>query len=64
MIYRSRSSAAAVPVAVAALFGWWMALWPAHGQAPYPSQGIRLVVPYAAGGMRLGQVIGGFNDEN
>ena len=25
--------------------------WPAHGQTPYPSQGIRLIVPYAPGGV-------------
>lgn len=25
--------------------------WPARAQAPYPSQGIRLIVPYAAGGV-------------
>ena len=28
-----------------------LAVWPAQAQAPYPSQGIKLIVPYAAGGV-------------
>ena len=41
----------AVPVAVATLFVCSLASAAAQGQAPYPSQGIRLIVPYAAGGV-------------
>jgi tripartite-type tricarboxylate transporter receptor subunit TctC len=36
---------------LAALLACAFAWWPAQGQAPYPSQGIRLIVPYAAGGV-------------
>jgi tripartite-type tricarboxylate transporter receptor subunit TctC len=39
------------PIALAALVGCSLVAWSARGQAPYPSQGIRLVVPYAAGGV-------------
>jgi tripartite-type tricarboxylate transporter receptor subunit TctC len=41
----------AAPVALAALFACAIAAGPAQGQAPYPSQAIRLIVPYAAGGV-------------
>ncbi|MGB7832962.1 MAG: tripartite tricarboxylate transporter substrate-binding protein, partial [Xanthobacteraceae bacterium] len=40
-----------VLLAVATLISCWLVLWPASAQAPYPSQGIRFVVPYAAGGV-------------
>jgi tripartite-type tricarboxylate transporter receptor subunit TctC len=39
------------PIALAALAVCSLVAWSARGQAPYPSQGIRLVVPYAAGGV-------------
>jgi len=38
-------------LAAATLIPCWFALWPASAQAPYPSQAIRFVVPYAAGGV-------------
>jgi tripartite-type tricarboxylate transporter receptor subunit TctC len=41
----------AAPQAFAALLVCSLVAWPAQGQAPYPSQGIRLIVPYAAGGV-------------
>jgi tripartite-type tricarboxylate transporter receptor subunit TctC len=41
----------AAPLAVAALLVCAPASSTAQGQAPYPSQGIRLIVPYAAGGV-------------
>ena len=41
----------AAPIALAALVVCSLVAWSARGQAPYPSQGIRLVVPYAAGGV-------------
>ena len=41
----------AAPLAVAALLVCAPAASTAQGQAPYPSQGIRLIVPYAAGGV-------------
>jgi tripartite-type tricarboxylate transporter receptor subunit TctC len=37
--------------AVATLIMYSLAPWPAQAQAPYPSQGIKLIVPYAAGGV-------------
>jgi tripartite-type tricarboxylate transporter receptor subunit TctC len=40
-----------VAQAFPALLACLLMAWPAHGQAPYPSQGIRLIVPYAAGGV-------------
>jgi tripartite-type tricarboxylate transporter receptor subunit TctC len=45
------SARPAAPIGLAALFVCSLASWPAQGQAPYPSQGIRLIVPYAAGGV-------------
>jgi tripartite-type tricarboxylate transporter receptor subunit TctC len=36
---------------VAAFIAFACAPWTAHGQADYPNQGIRIVVPYAAGGV-------------
>ena len=39
------------PIAFATLFVCSLASWSARGQAPYPSQSIRLIVPYAAGGV-------------
>ncbi len=45
------SAKRAAPLALAALFVCSIASWPAQGQTPYPSQGIRLIVPYAAGGV-------------
>jgi tripartite-type tricarboxylate transporter receptor subunit TctC len=41
----------AVPTALAALLLAALAASPAQAQAPYPSQAIRIVVPYAAGGV-------------
>jgi tripartite-type tricarboxylate transporter receptor subunit TctC len=41
----------AAPFAIAALLVCAPASSTAQGQAPYPSQGIRLIVPYAAGGV-------------
>ena len=41
----------AAPITLAALVVCSLVAWSARGQAPYPSQGIRLVVPYAAGGV-------------
>jgi tripartite-type tricarboxylate transporter receptor subunit TctC len=41
----------AAPLAIAALLVCAPAASTAQGQAPYPSQGIRLIVPYAAGGV-------------
>jgi tripartite-type tricarboxylate transporter receptor subunit TctC len=38
-------------LAAATLIPCCFALWPASAQAPYPSQAIRFVVPYAAGGV-------------
>jgi tripartite-type tricarboxylate transporter receptor subunit TctC len=40
-----------VAQAFPALLACLLMAWPAQGQAPYPSQGIRLIVPYAAGGV-------------
>ena len=45
------STKRAPPLAFATLVVCALAPWPAQGQAPYPSQSIRLVVPYAAGGV-------------
>jgi tripartite-type tricarboxylate transporter receptor subunit TctC len=45
-----RRSLRVAPTVVAMLVAVALAS-PAHGQAPYPSQGIRLIVPYAAGGV-------------
>jgi tripartite-type tricarboxylate transporter receptor subunit TctC len=41
----------AAPMALAALTVCCLLAWPTRAQAPYPSQGIRLIVPYAAGGV-------------
>lgn len=41
----------AAPIAIAALVIGLIVPWQAQSQAPYPSQGIRLIVPYAAGGV-------------
>ena len=41
----------AAPIVLATLLVILLAPTPARSQAPYPSQGIRLIVPYAAGGV-------------
>jgi tripartite-type tricarboxylate transporter receptor subunit TctC len=41
----------AAPIVLVALFTCLLAASTARGQAPYPSQAIRLIVPYAAGGV-------------
>ena len=46
----SASGVAFIP-GLAMLLGCLLAPWPAQGQAPYPSQTIKLIVPNAAGGL-------------
>ena len=41
----------AAPFVLVALLVVLLAPTPARSQAPYPGQGIRLIVPYAAGGV-------------